>query len=58
MSIVKMDELLSRALRRGYAVGYFEAWDLYSLEGVLEAAGNPRVWWSSHQSGVARRWGY
>jgi fructose-bisphosphate aldolase class II len=38
MSIVKMDELLSRALRRGYAVGYFEAWDQYSLEGVLEAA--------------------
>jgi ketose-bisphosphate aldolase len=31
-------ELLSHACRRGYAVGYFESWDLASLEGVIEAA--------------------
>jgi len=33
-----MTELLGRALAGGYAVGYFEAWDMYSLEAVLEAA--------------------
>jgi fructose/tagatose bisphosphate aldolase len=29
---------LARARAGGYAVGYFEAWDLYSLEAVAEAA--------------------
>lgn len=38
MSIVSMPELLSRALHDGYAIGYYEAWDQYSLEAVLEAA--------------------
>ena len=38
MSIASMSELLARALRGGYALGYFEAWDQYSLEAVLEAA--------------------
>lgn len=38
MSIVKMVEILERALRGGYAVGYFECWDQYSLEGAMEAA--------------------
>ena len=38
MSIVSMSELLAQALRGGYALGYFEAWDQYSLEAVLEAA--------------------
>jgi len=33
-----MRELLRAALAGGYAVGYFEAWDQYSLEAVLEAA--------------------
>lgn len=33
-----MNEILARALQKGYAVGYFEAWDQYSLEAVLEAA--------------------
>ena len=31
-------DLLAQALRYKYAVGYFEAWDVYSLEAVLEAA--------------------
>jgi ketose-bisphosphate aldolase len=38
MSIVSMTELLARALRGGYAVGYYESWDQYSLEAVLEVA--------------------
>ena len=38
MSIVKLDELLARALKGKYAVGYFESWDQYSLEGAMEAA--------------------
>jgi ketose-bisphosphate aldolase len=33
-----MTELFERARREGYALGYFEAWDLYSLEAALEAA--------------------
>jgi len=33
-----MSRMLQSALQHGYAVGYFEAWDQYSLEGVLEAA--------------------
>jgi ketose-bisphosphate aldolase len=35
---VPFDELLADARAGGYAVGYFEAWDIYSLEAVLEAA--------------------
>jgi ketose-bisphosphate aldolase len=38
MPLVHMTELFERARRDGYALGYFEAWDLYSLEAVLEAA--------------------
>ena len=38
MPIFPMRELLADAVRRDYAVGYFEAWDLYSLEAVKEAA--------------------
>ena len=38
MALVALSELLSRALAGGYAVGYYEAWDLYSLEAVAEAA--------------------
>jgi len=33
-----MRNILAQALTDGYAVGYFEAWDQYSLEAVLEAA--------------------
>ena len=38
MTIVKIDEILERALKGKYAVGYFESWDQYSLEGAMEAA--------------------
>ena len=38
MTIVKMDELLAKAHAGKYAVGYFECWDQYSLEGAMEAA--------------------
>lgn len=38
MSLVPMTELFARARAGAYAVGYFEAWDSYSLEAVLEAA--------------------
>jgi ketose-bisphosphate aldolase len=37
-----MHELLARALSGGYAVGYYEAWDQYSLEACLEAAEHTR----------------
>jgi len=33
-----MSELLAQARRGGYALGYFESWDQYSLEAALEAA--------------------
>ena len=36
--LVPFKELLTAAQHGGYAVGYFEAWDVYSLEAVLEAA--------------------
>jgi len=35
---VPLSELLRAARADGYAVGYFEAWDTYSLEAVAEAA--------------------
>lgn len=38
MPLVPMPELLADARSGGYAVGYFEAWDVYSLEAVVEAA--------------------
>ncbi|HZO86982.1 MAG TPA: class II fructose-bisphosphate aldolase [Chthonomonadaceae bacterium] len=38
MPLVPMTALLKDALARGYGVGYFEAWDTYSLEAVCEAA--------------------
>ena len=38
MPVTGMYDMLLRARRRGYAVGYFEAWDQHSLEAVLEAA--------------------
>ncbi|MGB0675728.1 MAG: class II fructose-bisphosphate aldolase, partial [Candidatus Nanopelagicales bacterium] len=30
--------MLADAEKFGYAIGYFEAWDLYSLEAVVSAA--------------------
>lgn len=38
MALVPMTTLLADARAGGYAVGYFEAWDLSSLEAVVEAA--------------------
>jgi ketose-bisphosphate aldolase len=36
--IVPLPYLLAKAKEGGYALGYFEAWDSYSLEAVIEAA--------------------
>ena len=36
--IIPLPSLLARAQTGGYALGYFEAWDSYSLEAVIEAA--------------------
>jgi ketose-bisphosphate aldolase len=36
--LIPFNELLADAQSGGYALGYFEAWDIYSLEAVLEAA--------------------
>src|SRR5579863_9651351 len=38
MTLVPMPDLLANARAGGYAVGYFEAWDGYSLEAVVAAA--------------------
>jgi len=38
VALVPLSELLRAAGDGGYAVGYFEAWDTYSLEAVAEAA--------------------
>lgn len=38
MALESMSTMLQTAMQDGYAVGYFEAWDQYSLEAVLEAA--------------------
>ena len=38
MPLTPLAELLADARAGGYAVGYFEAWDSYSLEAVIEAA--------------------
>ncbi len=38
MPLVPLTRLLAEARTGGYAVGYFEAWDSYSLEAVVEAA--------------------
>jgi ketose-bisphosphate aldolase len=36
-------DLLAHALENHYVIGYFEAWDIYSLEAVLEAAESARL---------------
>jgi ketose-bisphosphate aldolase len=38
MSLVPMRALLRQAVKDGYAVGYFESWDCYSMEAVIAAA--------------------
>jgi ketose-bisphosphate aldolase len=42
MSVARMSDLLAAAKRGGYCIGYFEAWDQYSLEACLEAAEQTR----------------
>ncbi len=42
MPVTSLPELLADAGRRRYAVGYFESWDIYSLEAVLAAAERER----------------
>jgi len=42
MAWIPMTTLLQRARQDSYGVGYFEAWDSYSLEAVLEAAEEER----------------
>ncbi len=42
MPLVPMRELLKNALDGGYAIGYFESWDQYSLEAVTEDANEAR----------------
>src|SRR5437764_10184456 len=46
MPLVPFAQLMADAERGGYAVGYFESWNLESLQGVLdaaEAAGSPVI---------------
>lgn len=38
MPLLPLPGLLAHARQHGYALGYFEAWDSYSFEGVLDAA--------------------
>ena len=38
MPLISVNELLDDALSGGYAVGYFESWNLESLQGVIDAA--------------------
>ena len=41
--LIPFPQLLADARAGGYAVGYFEAWDQYSLEAVVEAAEQEQV---------------
>jgi ketose-bisphosphate aldolase len=38
MPLVPVPQMLAEAVKGGYAVGYFESWDSYSLEAALDAA--------------------
>ncbi|MGQ9625341.1 MAG: class II fructose-bisphosphate aldolase [Anaerolineae bacterium] len=38
MPLTSLKEILQDALKGGYAVGYFEPWDQYSMEAVIQAA--------------------
>src|SRR5262245_23545477 len=42
MPLVSFQRLMHEAERGGYAVGYFESWNLESLQGVLDAAETAR----------------
>ena len=43
MPLEAATELLAHARRHRYAVGYFESWDMASLEGVIDAAEQSRA---------------
>lgn len=38
MSLESIGSLMEAALRGGYAIGYFESWNIESLQGVIDAA--------------------
>ncbi len=38
MPLESIGSLMERALRVGYAVGYFESWNIESLQGVIDTA--------------------
>lgn len=38
MTLVSMSKLLNDAAKNKYAIGYFESWDSYSFEAILETA--------------------
>ncbi|MCX6379104.1 MAG: class II fructose-bisphosphate aldolase, partial [Armatimonadetes bacterium] len=38
MPLHSMLDMMRHAQQNGYGLGYFEAWDTYSMEAVLEAA--------------------
>lgn len=38
MTVAPMSDLLIEARHRGYAIGYYESWDQYSMEAAIEAA--------------------
>jgi ketose-bisphosphate aldolase len=42
MSLQAIGELMSRSVNGGYALGYFESWNLESLQGVIDAAEQTR----------------
>ena len=42
MPVEPVPQMMARARRDGYAVGYFESWNLESLQGVLDAAEQTR----------------
>jgi ketose-bisphosphate aldolase len=42
VALVHLSQLLNEAQSGGYALGYFESWDTYSLEAVAEAAEEER----------------
>src|SRR5215467_7270233 len=42
MPLESIDRLMQHAQRNNYAVGYFESWNLDSLQGVIDAAEQTR----------------
>ena len=42
MPLEAIGPMMRRAARGGYAVGYFESWNLESLQGVVDAAEQTR----------------